>query len=150
MQDFRIWVSLDHNIGHCNLHLASITANPTTDSCNLPNLNLRRKTSGHVGKQLNGTRVAAREIGGIEVVKPENAAYAAGAVVERELEKFAGFVIAGCDDTNGFNPRDGHAFAGESGRVGGGGGEGKEIESQELYMSVEEEILHGREKRNGR
>lgn len=91
--------------------------------------------------------MAAGEIGEIEVVEPENAADASGAVVEGEFEKLVRFVVAGCDYADGFNSRYGHGFAGESGRIGGGEGEGKEIEGQELYMSVVEGIVHRRENR---
>ncbi|GLT74344.1 hypothetical protein SLA2020_461480 [Shorea laevis] len=94
MQDFHIWVSLDHYIGHRNLHLSPITADFTAHSSNLRNLDLRRKTSGHVGKQRNRSRVTVREIRGTEVVEPENAADAAGSVVESEFEESAGFVVA--------------------------------------------------------
>lgn len=88
--------------------------------------------------------MSAGKVRGIEMVEPEDAGDAAGAVVDGEFEEFVGFEIAGSDDADRLEARKEDAFARERDGIGEGGGlsEREEVESQELYVGVAETVVH--------
>lgn len=126
MKDFCIGVPLDHNIGHRNLQRASEAGDLASHSSYLPQLD--EIGEGSRGRSNQGS-IGRRG----EVVEPEDAVDAAGAVVEGELEKSVGFEFTGGDGANGFGAREGDASARERERRvrrRRGLGEGKKIEGE--------------------
>lgn len=77
----------------------------------------------------------AREVWGGELVEPEDAIDAAGAVVDGESEEFVGLVVARGDGADGFCARERDASARERGRRRDLG-EGEKIEGEKLDMGV--------------
>lgn len=143
VQDLRIGIPLHDHIRHRYLHLATILGDPTTNSSDNTKLHLRSKAVGRLGNKSNVWCAAAGEVGGGEVVEPEDAADASGAVVDVEFEEFVGFEVSGGDGTDCLGAGEEGAVAGEG--VGGGeGSEREEIESQELYVGVVERVFHGK------
>lgn len=126
MKDLRIGVGLDHNIGHRDLHNASEAGDLTSHSGHLPELD--EIGEGYIWDVRGGRKR--------ELVEPEDAMNAAGAVVEGKPEESVGSEFTGGDRTDGFSSREVDASARER-RTRRVLGEGKKIEGEKLDMSVE-------------
>jgi len=85
------------------------------------------------------------EVGGGEVVEPEDAAAdASGAVVDGEFEELSGFELSGADGADGFCAGKKGAFVrkgdGFWGRMKRGLGEREEVEGHEFYVGIVESV----------
>lgn len=143
MKNLSIRISLNNNVSDSNLEGTSIGRNPPANSSHNANLHHCDEAPGQLGNESNMWRVATGEIRGGQVVEPENAGDAAGAVVHSEAEEFVWFEVSGGDNADGFQAGDGGVAVGEGGGVGGDGREGEEVGGEELHVGVAE-VFHGR------
>lgn len=139
MQHLHVGVSLDHDVRHRDLRNAPVAGDLPAHSGHHAELNLGSEAHCVLGNKSNIWRAAAGEVGGGELVEPENAADAAGAVVDGEPEELVGFEVVRGDGADGLSAGEESAVAGEGDWVrGGGGGLGErvEVEGQEFYVGV--------------
>lgn len=118
MQDLSIGVPLHNHVRHRDLNLAAVHGDPATNSGHSAELHLRGEAIGGLGNYPNIWCAAAGEVGGGEVVEPEDAADAGSAVVDDKFEIFFGFEVAGDDRADGLGAGEEGAVAGEGDGVG--------------------------------
>lgn len=132
MQNLHIGVPLNDNIRRSDLRNASIARDLPAHPGNHSELNLCREVLRRLGNKSNICRVTARKVGGRELVEPEDAVDAAGAVVDSKAEELVGFEVTGRDGAHGLGAGKESAIAREGNWVWGWGGRWGLGESEEV------------------
>lgn len=117
MQNLSIGIPLQHDIGDRDLNLPSEQVDPAPHPRNNAQLNFGSEIQRHLGNWSNTWGAPPREVSGSEMVEPEDARDAAGAIINGETEEFAGFEIPSDDDPDRLGAWEANPFTEEGGWV---------------------------------